>query len=105
MKIAITSSNGKDVDTHFGKANMFYVYELTPGSQKLIEARSSENYCSGETGHGFMAEKLQIVYEIIKDCEMLCTAKIGETPAEKLQEKGINIVEFEGDLVEMFKSL
>ena len=105
MKIAITSSNGKAVDTHFGKASKFYVYDLIPGSLKFVEVRDTINYCSGEEGHGFNASKLETVYQSIKDCEMLCTAKIGETPAAKMQEKGINIVEFEGDLIEMFKSL
>lgn len=105
MKIAITSSNGKNVDTHFGKAKEFYIYDITPPTPKLVEKRESINYCSGVENHGFMPDKLEQVYKKIADCKILCTAKIGETPTIKLEQKGINVIEFEGSLEDVFDTL
>ncbi len=105
MKIAITSSNGKTVDIHFGKADKFYVYEIIGSLPAYVGERDTLNYCQGPEKHKFNQEKLDLIYELIKDCEILCTAKIGEKPASKLLEKGINIVESEGELHEIFQSI
>jgi len=40
MLIAVTSSNGIDVDTHFGKAGQFLVYERWAGVSRSLCARS-----------------------------------------------------------------
>lgn len=105
MKIAITSSDGKNVDRHFGRATKFYIYELVAPVPRFIEQRKTIGYCSEEDNHNYNPNKLQLVYEKIKDCEILCTAKIGNVPAAQLQEKGINIIEFEGKLDEVFMNM
>jgi predicted Fe-Mo cluster-binding NifX family protein len=105
MRIAITSSNGKKVDTHFGKANKFYVYELENSLPKYIEERDTFNYCPGTENHTFDSQRLEKIYKLIEDCQILCTVKIGEIPALKLLEKGINIVESEGELSDIFQNI
>ncbi|MDF1550367.1 MAG: NifB/NifX family molybdenum-iron cluster-binding protein [Bacteroidales bacterium] len=105
MKIAITSSDGKNVDKHFGRATQFYIYELVAPVPKFIEKRNSIGYCSEEDNHNYNPNKLDLVYQKIKDCEILCTVKIGNVPAAQLQEKGINIIEFEGKLEKVFSSV
>jgi predicted Fe-Mo cluster-binding NifX family protein len=89
MKIAITSSNGKDIDTHFGKAERVIIYEVADEHAQLVEIRNIISYSENNSGHSFNEVKFNAVFETIADCEMLYTLKIGETPANKLVEKGI----------------
>ena len=42
MKIAVSSSNGKDVDLHFGKSKTLYVYEFNGENTKFFEKREVE---------------------------------------------------------------
>ena len=39
MKIAFATTDGINVDEHFGRAGMFAIYELTADGYKLIELR------------------------------------------------------------------
>ncbi len=96
MKIAITTSDGNYVDTHFGKASTFYVYELVNGDLHTIEKRGVIPYCQQEgfkstTSHTFVAEKFAIAYDLIKDCQLLFTQQIGEVPKSRLKNLGIEV--------------
>lgn len=100
MKIAITTSDGKQVDTHFGKAKVFHIFEIKQGKINLLEKRSTTAYCSSVEGHPFREDKFEAVYEVLKDCQILFTKKIGDVPAEKLREKGLEVFENNGPIVE-----
>jgi nitrogen fixation protein NifX len=90
MKIAITTSDGKIIDTHFGHASAFHIYEMENGALKFKEVRHCPPYSISDKTHGgFDAFRFGNVYEIIKDCRFLYTSKIGEIPEAKLKEKGI----------------
>jgi predicted Fe-Mo cluster-binding NifX family protein len=89
MKIAITSNNGKDIDSHFGKAERVVVYEVSDDHAQLVEIRNIVSYSESSSNHSFNETKFNTVYETIADCKMLYTQKIGETPANKLIDKGI----------------
>lgn len=102
MKIAITSSNGKEVDTHFGQAKFLYVYELSP-VLSFIEKRECEKYCSADSNHEFKPQKFDLVYDKIKDCDVLYTAKIGDTPLAKLLNKGLKVIEYKGGIEKIFE--
>lgn len=90
MKIAITTSDGKFIDTHFGHANAFHIYEMENGALTFKEVRHCPPYSiSGNKHDGFDIFRFDNVYEVIKDCRFLYTSKIGEIPEAKLKEKGI----------------
>lgn len=89
MKIAITSSDGEYIDSHFGKADKVLIYELNDKGSKLIEIRNFLPYSSGEPNHAFNQSKFDLIYSTLKDCSMLYTLKIGEIVADKFLEKGI----------------
>lgn len=96
MKIAITTSDSNYVDTHFGKASTFYVYEVVNGALRTIEKRGVIPYCQQEgikktTDHTFTAEKFAIAYDLIKDCQLLFTQQIGEVPKTRLRNLGIEV--------------
>ena len=91
MKIAFTSSNGIMVDTHFGKAEKFYIYEIKKGAVYFRGERKTESYSEGELNHTTDFERLNKIFKTINDCRILITAAIGEKPRNILQDKGLMI--------------
>ena len=97
IKIAISTSNGTSVDRHFGKADCFYIYKLTDNGLEFLEKRDVDSYCTPENAaqfaqnDAFNTDRFDKVYGVIQDCQILYTQKIGETPARKLREKGMEI--------------
>jgi predicted Fe-Mo cluster-binding NifX family protein len=93
MLIAVTSSNGIDVDTHFGKAERFLIYEVGTGEPALLHAVETPSYCSGAApGHSLMPDKLAAISQALGDCRVVVTAMIGEAPQQELERLGIAIV-------------
>jgi nitrogen fixation protein NifX len=105
MKIAFTSSDGIMVDTHFGKAEKFYIYEIKRGAVYFRGTRKSVSYSNPEVNHNFDADRLSKIYKTIDDCRMLVTASIGETPMRMLQDKGIMIDIARGTINSVFLKL
>jgi predicted Fe-Mo cluster-binding NifX family protein len=97
MKVAVCTSNGNEVDIHFGRTENFYIYEVENSNIAQLEIRSTEKYCAGYSSpdHEFQYDKLNNIFETIKDCEVLFTVKIGEAPKAALEYKGIKIIECE----------
>lgn len=98
MKIAVTTTDGINVNQHFGKAEDFYIYDLVGGTATFLNKRNVQSYCeTDEKGdavdpdHDFSLDRFSLVYEVIKDCEKLYTQQIGDKPLEKLIDKGIKV--------------
>jgi len=103
MRIAVASRDGKVINQHFGHAERFLIYEATPlnppfgkGGQggfkiRFVEERKVEKYCSGVEGHLYDDNRLERVYETIKDCSILLVSRIGHTPEMELSKRGIRI--------------
>lgn len=94
MKVAICTTDGAEVDLHFGKTETFYIYEVKGGGQTLVEKRNVESYCScGDepVAHDFDKPKFDKIFETIKDCDKLYTVRIGDAPLQKLQEQGMEV--------------
>ena len=95
--VAVTSNDGITVNEHFGKATSFFVYKYYDDGVKFLEERKVSAYCGGENyatdpnTHSFEESKFERVYKVIKDVDALYTKKIGDTPMEKLVEKGIEV--------------
>jgi hypothetical protein len=89
MKVAITTSNGKSIDIHFGKAKYFYIYELLNGGLKFMEKRESIMSATNNEKHHFNEDRFDLVYHTIKDCRFLYTAKIDDTSVHMLRRKGV----------------
>lgn len=97
MKVAVCTSNGNEVDLHFGRTESFYIYEMKNSNIAELETRSLEKYCAGYSSpdHDFQFDKLNNIYDALKDCEVLFTVKIGDAPKAALTYKGICIIECE----------
>ena len=97
MKIAVCTSNGSDVNLHFGKTENFYIYELDDAGIAQLDIRSTEQYCDRYSSHEheFQQSILNSIFDRIRDCKMLFTVKIGDAPKAALIHKGLGIVECE----------
>jgi len=97
MRIAVTTTDGKKVDQHFGKATSFNIYEMENGTLKMVDLRDVESYCECVNGvpvdpnHKFSSDRFSLVKETIKDCTKLYTVQIGEKPKEQLENAGIEV--------------
>ncbi|WP_440945375.1 NifB/NifX family molybdenum-iron cluster-binding protein [Methanosarcina sp. T3] len=94
FKVAVTSRGGKLVDQHFGKATTFMIFAIEGQDCKFLETRSTKKYCNG--GRGVDVEPLEKNETIksISDCDAVLTMKIGSGAQKKLQEYGIDCVEY-----------
>jgi predicted Fe-Mo cluster-binding NifX family protein len=97
MKVAVCTSNGNQVDLHFGKTENFYIYEMGNSHIAQLEIRSTEQYSAGYSSldHEFQFDKMNNIFATLKDCEILFTLKIGEAPKAALVYKNISVIECE----------
>jgi predicted Fe-Mo cluster-binding NifX family protein len=116
MLIAVTTSDGKQVDTHFGKADRFLVYEVGNGEPQLLREVQAPAYCGwaaelqtmspdefdmtlakmrecadAPPSHHMMPDKLAAIAQALGDCRVVVTAMIGDAPREELERLGISV--------------
>ncbi|MBN1953288.1 MAG: hypothetical protein JW801_18930 [Bacteroidales bacterium] len=101
MKIAITSSNGRIVDTEFAKAQEIYVYTLEGNQIQGMEKRQTRQFCISGPHQAFSRNSFERVYETIKDCDITFTQRIRDIPKQRCQSLGIKIRQVEGDIKEI----
>ena len=92
MRIAIASSDGKNVNEHFGRAGEFLIFELSEGAPTFVEKREVTPLSVGDKGHEFDAKRFRSVLDKISDCSRVYVTKIGIKPAEELQRHGIKTI-------------
>lgn len=97
MRIAVVSTDERHVNEHFGRAREFLIYDLD-GGLTFVEKRPTETLSVGDPNHPFDAEKFARVSGLLKDCSRVYTTRVGDKPAEKLKELGIEPVIFEGPI-------
>lgn len=106
MLIAVTTSNGIDVDTHFGKAERFLVYELATGTPVLKAEIMAPSYCSGSgPGHSLMPDKLAAIAQALGDCRVVVTAMIGDAPREELDRLGVDVITMAAPVAEVLREV
>lgn len=94
-RIAAVSTDGLNVDDHFGKAQRFLIYDLDD-QLTLVEERPTESLSVGDPAHDFDADKFNRILSVLKDCSKVYVTQIGEMPAAKLKESGIEPVVYSG---------
>ena len=103
-RVAIATKDGLSINTHFGHAKDFWIYEYCADPLRsnptflLKEQRNVDNYCKGhdgyaeENGHDSQSV-LQKIILTLNDCSAVFVAKIGDSPKQKLSKAGIEAVE------------
>ena len=96
-RIAAVSTDGLNVDDHFGKARRFLIYDIDI-RLAFVEERSTESLSVGDPGHAFDADKFSRILSVLKDCSKVYISQIGEVPAAKLKESGVEPVVYSGPI-------
>lgn len=82
IRVAVATSNGKQVDEHFGGALRFFVYQVSKEASQLVDVRSAAEAVDAADGIDFRAE-------LIPDCQVLYTQAIGGPIAAKVIQRGV----------------
>jgi predicted Fe-Mo cluster-binding NifX family protein len=96
-RIAVVSKDGINVNDHFGLASRFLIYDCSD-TINLVEERPTEPLSVGDPRHPFDPQKFGRILGLLKDCTKVYATKIGETPAARLRESGIEPVIYEGPI-------
>ena len=95
-RIAIATTNGREIDEHFGHAKFFRVYELTDEGYSNKELRDAVAACQHSLGHD--TTRFDKIIELLSDCDAVLVQKIGPGAAAYLIEKGVRVFEVSGSI-------
>jgi predicted Fe-Mo cluster-binding NifX family protein len=106
-KIAVTSSDGTNIDQHFGQALNFRIFlvDEETGEAAGLEIRAvkkteappeNDPPACGCGGHGRNEPYLEQVAAELGDCRYLLTAKIGPRPQAVLERHGLTALAHNG---------
>ncbi len=99
IRAAAASTDGENIDVHFGKADKFYIAECDDetGEIKVVEERGVTRVCAG-TGHN--DERVIAVAEALGDCDCVLAQMIGPGAAQELEKRGMTLFEMSGAIKE-----
>ncbi len=98
MKIAVASNNGKTVNLHFGDASHFLIFEFNGNQVNFLELREKSRKPLKDHSDRWVQS-----LGLISDCPTVLCSKIGPEPKADLCNKGIEVVEYQGDIGEAIK--
>jgi nitrogen fixation protein NifX len=94
LKVAFATTDGVQVDEHFGRAGLFAVYEIGEQGHRLIEMRkfaegrdsAIEQTKGMKEAHDDLVQKK---VDALGDCKIIYIAEIGGPSAARLVKKGM----------------
>ena len=85
-RVAVASTDGYTVDTHFGRAYDFYIYQYLVDEWIFVEKRTVNPVCQdGQHSVAAMQKKISQ----FADCQYVVASKIGTGAMSALQSQGI----------------
>jgi len=102
VKIAVASSDGINVDQHFGRATGFRVYRFHDGGYEYLETRENESPCSGQAHDDNALERAAAR---LSDCRGVVVAQIGAGAIDALILKRVMAFTLPGTIDEAFETL
>jgi nitrogen fixation protein NifX len=84
MKIAFTSTDGRNIDQHFGTSAHFYVWDVGPESAELVGKVTALASSNDEE------DRIAARASAIADCAVVYTVQIGGPAAAKLVSRRIH---------------
>ncbi|MEI6894507.1 MAG: nitrogenase cofactor biosynthesis protein NifB [Colwellia sp.] len=98
-RIAVASSNKTLIDTHFGHAQAFHIYDISHDSVTFIETRTIAQYCHGhDSCNDDTPSEQEIIakengldghIKCLHDCQQVLCSRIGIGPWQQLEENNI----------------
>jgi len=91
VRIACASSDGSNVDGHFGSCSQFLIFQVSADEVRLIDSRSTDIPEDLE-----VEDKNVFRAELIQDCQVLYIASVGGPAAAKIVKLGIHPMKLSG---------
>jgi len=102
FRVAAASTDGYTVDTHFGRATDFYIYQFFEGEWVYVEKRTAPPVCqNGVHSRDDMEKRV----ELFSDCQYVTASRIGIGASALLTQKGIVAMALPGDLIEALNKI
>lgn len=103
-KIAIASTDGKVINQHFGRTNVFYIVKDDGLKQTFhyVESRKVNPLCQGQEHDD---KQLYALADTLKDCDYILVSQIGYGARCVLEEKQIGVFELPGFIEDSIKKL
>ena len=117
IKVAIATSDGLNIDLHFGQAKSFLLYEFKDGKFELSEKREvpvddsavvALRHCGGSgggCGGGAASGPLAPAVELLLDCRAVVAAQIGQGMRRQLERNAISVFDIEISVEDALKKL
>lgn len=95
-KVCVCTDDLKNVNVHFGRADVGMIYMLGASKKPVfVEERSLSCQENGQDNHSFVAnEKIKKV----EDCDYILCSKIGNKLNRILNIHNIGVIEYQGDI-------
>jgi nitrogen fixation protein NifB len=93
LLLAVATAGGGLVNQHFGHAQEFLVYEVSPRGSRLVGHRKVERYCTGNSTCGDHASALEGAIRALEGCTAVLCAQVGPKPWKALEAAGIQPID------------
>ena len=95
-RVAIASTDGETVNTHYGKSEIFYIYIVDDDEgYDLLEKRSVKPVCQDGI-HDKSAMDIHV--QQFTDCKYVIASRIGDGAIQSLITQGITAMELPGSI-------
>ena len=95
-RVAVASTDGESVNTHFGKAENFYIYIVDDDEgYDLLEKRNVTPVCQDGFHNKASMEKH---VQQFKDCKYVVASRIGDGALQSLTAAGITSMDLPGSI-------
>jgi predicted Fe-Mo cluster-binding NifX family protein len=95
MKIAVSSSDGFNIDQQFGQGESIYIFKRAGGKMNFLEIR---NFKSAKDSN--QQEKINHLLNQIKDCKIIYTKPLDNEVMKNLKNAGFHVLIREGEIME-----
>lgn len=95
FRVAVASTDGYTVDTHFGRACDFYIYQYLVDEWIFVEKRAVNPVCQ-DGQHSVAAMQKNVTQ--FKDCQYIVASKIGTGAMSTIQSQGITAMALPMDI-------
>ncbi|MCR5455659.1 MAG: hypothetical protein K6F33_11795 [Bacteroidales bacterium] len=102
FRVAIASADGYNCDTHFGRADRFYIYQLLVDEWIFVEKREVKPVCIN--GQHIVNDLRQRVKDFA-DCKYIVAARIGQGAVAAIQSAGIVAITLPGDINDILQKI
>jgi nitrogen fixation protein NifB len=86
VRIAVATSDGKNVDGGFGNASRFDVYSVSNGEAEFL--KTIEIDMSGQVAGYTHRRRIKIIADLLDDCWIIVVKEIGPMPSKLLERRG-----------------